>query len=224
MALITGAGRGIGRATALALARRDVHCLLLDRTPGSPEATEQAIRQETGRTATILPFDLTDREAMLRIGPSIGQRFGRLDLLVHAAAPFMPLAPLTHLRDADHDRAVAGRLTATMALLRACTPLLQAAASPAAVILTNGFLAEQAPWRSLTAPSEAAVQALVHVWEQEQAEYGLRVVLHDPGPCATRLRAQYFPAETQALQADLTSPDEAADIIAGLCLGPASAV
>ncbi|MFT9093249.1 MAG: SDR family oxidoreductase, partial [Gluconacetobacter sp.] len=123
IALITGASRGIGRATALALAEAGAHCILTARTPGGLEETDDLITRRTGRPATLLPMDLRDGAAIDALGPSIAARFGRLDVLVHCAAMLGVLTPVTHMRDTDWDTTLAVNTTAAWRLIRTTAPL-----------------------------------------------------------------------------------------------------
>src|ERR1044071_4613642 len=78
IALITGASRGIGRAAAIALAKAGAHVILVARTVGGLEEADDEI-QQAGGTATLVPMNLRDGEAIDRLGASIFERWGRLD-------------------------------------------------------------------------------------------------------------------------------------------------
>lgn len=215
IALITGASRGIGRATALALAEAGAHCILTARTPGGLEETDDLITRRTGRPATLLPMDLRDGAAIDALGPSIAARFGRLDVLVHCAAMLGVLTPVTHMRDTDWDTTLAVNTTAAWRLIRTTAPLLDRAPAGRALFLTDGHATRPASFWGMMAASKAAMEAVVLTWADEIGpDSALRVNLYDPGPVATRLRVQAMPA------ADLSAlprPEQAAAAIAALC-------
>ena len=96
IALITGASRGLGRAVALAFAREGAHVLLLARGMTNLGRVDDDIRA-IGGTASLVPLDLTDGQAIDALGPSLYERFGRLDVLVGSTAILGALSPLPHI-------------------------------------------------------------------------------------------------------------------------------
>ena len=126
VALVTGASRGIGRAATLALAAAGAHVVALARTQGALEALDDEIR-DAGGTATLVPLDLEDYAGIDRLGASLFERFGRLDILIGNAAILGPLSPIGHIDVAAWDRLVAINLTANWRLIRSFDPLLRAA-------------------------------------------------------------------------------------------------
>ncbi len=218
VALVTGASRGIGAATAIELARHGAHVILLARTQGGLEETDDAIRA-LGGTATLLPLDLMDGPAIDPVGPSIAQRFGRLDILIHAAATLGKLTPAGHIQPGDWDAVIGTNLTAAWRLIRTCDPLLRAAPAGRAVFLTDSLVhAPHAYWGAYGA-TKAGMEHLALSWAAECASTALRVQLFDPGPVATRLRANALPGEDASA---LPSPHAAANSLAKTLLKPAS--
>jgi len=212
LALVTGASRGIGAAVAVELARRGVHVVLLARTQGGLDETDDAVRA-VGGTATLLPMDLRDSAAIDPVGPSIATRFGRLDILVHSAAMLGRLTPVAHIQPDDWDNALGVNLTATWRLIRTCDPLLRAAPAGRAVFLSDSLVdAPRAYWGTYGA-TKAGMAHLVRTYASESPA-PMRVSLFDPGVVATRLRAEAFPGEDRTV---LPTPAEAATHIAGLC-------
>jgi NAD(P)-dependent dehydrogenase (short-subunit alcohol dehydrogenase family) len=215
VALVTGASRGIGAATAVELARLGAHCVLTARTQGALEEVDDAIRAVGGQ-ATLFPLDLVkDGEKLDMVGPSIAQRFGRLDILVHAAGVLAKLTPVAHIMPRDWQEAVAVNLSACWRLIRTCDPPLRAAAAGRAVILTDGLVAEPRAYWGLYGFGKAGQEHLAKSWAAEVANTPLRVNLFDPGPVATKLRAMAMPGENPAT---LAQPADAAPQIAELCL------
>ena len=216
VALVTGASRGIGAAVAVELARLGAHCVLTARTQGGLEETDDAIRA-VGGSATLLPFDLAakDVSALDQLGASIVARFGRLDVLVHAAGVLAKLTPVAHIMPRDWNEAVAVNLAAAWRLIRACDPPLRAAPAGRAVFLTDAVASEPAAFWGLYGFGKAAQQHLAQAWAAEVAHTPLKVLLADPGPVATHLRAYAMPGEDQSL---LRQPRDVAPGIAALCL------
>lgn len=216
VALVTGASRGIGAAVAVELARRGAHCVLVARTQGGLEETDDAIRQATGREATLLPFDLQKQEKEVdMLGPSIVERFGRLDILVHAAGVLTKLTPVAHIEPRDWAESVAVNMTAAWRLIRTCDPPLRASDAGRALFLTSGRLAEHAPFWGMYGATKAGMQHLVLTWAKEVAKTSLRVNCADPGTVATRLHAQAFPGIDPRT---LRQPADVAPALAALCL------
>jgi NAD(P)-dependent dehydrogenase (short-subunit alcohol dehydrogenase family) len=213
LALITGASRGIGAAVALELARLGARPVLVARTPGGLEETDDAIRA-LGGEATLLPLDLHEGGQVDAIGPSLFQRFGRLDILVHAAGSLGRLTPVSHIQPSDWADVVAVNLSAAWHLIRTCEPLLRAAPAGRAVAITDALVrAPHAYWGAYGA-TKAGLEHLWLTWAAETRTTRLRVNLFDPGPIATRLRWQAMPGEDQS---NLPKPEHIAPAIAALC-------
>jgi NAD(P)-dependent dehydrogenase (short-subunit alcohol dehydrogenase family) len=214
VALITGASRGIGAAAAVELARLGAHVVLTARTQGGLEETDDAIRA-IGGTATLLPLDLAEVEQVDAIGPSIFQRFGRLDILVHNAGVLGRLTPVAHILPNDWADVLAVNLTAAWRLIRTCDPLLRNAQAGRAVFVTDERArAPKAYWGPYGA-TKAGMEHLVLTWADEVKTTRLRVNLFDPGAVRTRLRASAFPGEDPA---DLPQAKVVAPQLAALCL------
>lgn len=214
LALVTGASRGLGAATAVALARLGADLVITARTVGGLEETDDAIRA-AGQHASLVPLDLRDGGAVDRLGPSIAQRFHRLDVLVHCAAVLGPLTPAGHLLPAAWDEVMDVNLGAAWRLIRTTAPLLVAAPAGRAVFVTDARArAPRAYWGAYGA-SKAGMEYLALAWAEETRNTSLRVNLFDPGPMATRLRLHAMPAEDRS---SLPAPNEAAPALAALCL------
>jgi NAD(P)-dependent dehydrogenase (short-subunit alcohol dehydrogenase family) len=215
VALVTGASRGIGAAVALELARLGAHCVLTARTPGALEELDDAIRGIGGQ-ATLFPLDLVkDSETLDMLGPSIVNRFGRLDVLVHAAGALAKLTPVAHIMPRDWQETVAINLTACWRIIRTCDPPLRAAPAGRAVLLTDGLVAEPRAYWGLYGFGKAGQEHLGRSWAAEVESTPLRVNLVDPGPVATQLRATAMPGEDPKT---LRQPADVAPAIAALCL------
>ena len=213
VALVTGASRGIGRATALALAREGAHVVALARTQGALEELDDEIRA-AGSTLTLVPLDLLDFAGIDRLGAALYARHKKLDILVAAAAELGPLSPLPHVKPDDFERTLAVDLTANYRLIRSLEPLLRASPSACALFLTGGVPegAHAAYWGAYAA-AKAGLEAMVRAWAAEVAHAKVRVLLVDPGPTRTALRAKAFPGEAPS---GLPKPKAAAEAIVEL--------
>ena len=213
VALVTGASRGIGAAVAVELARRGTHVVLLARTLGGLEETDDAV-QAAGGTATLLALDLADGLALDAVGPSLAARFGRLDALAHCAASLGKLTPVSHVQEKDWTEVAAVNLAATWRLIRTCAPLLQASDAGRAVFVTDAVAAHPRAYWGLLGATKAGMEHLARTWAEETRGTRLRVNLFDPGVVATRLRAAAFPGEDRTLH---PPPESVAPALAALC-------
>jgi NAD(P)-dependent dehydrogenase (short-subunit alcohol dehydrogenase family) len=216
VALITGASRGIGAALALELAKLGAQCVLVARTQGGLEEVDDAIRSAGGKPATLLPFDLQKAEKDIdMIGPSIVERFGRLDILVHNAGTLNKLTPVAHIEPRDWAEVMAVNLTASWRLIRSCDPPLRASDAGRAVFVTTGRVLRPRAYWGMYGASKAGMEHLVTTWAQEVEGTPLRVNLVDPEIVATKMRAAAMPGEDPAT---IPQPADVAPGIAALCL------
>lgn len=213
VALITGASRGIGAAAAQALAARGAHVVLTARTQGALEEVDDQIRAHGG-AATLLPLDLRQADSIDPLGPSLYQRFGRLDIFVHCAAVLGKLTPAGHIQPKDLAECVAVNITATSRLIRTLAPLLEAAEAGRAVFLTSSVARNPRAYWGAYGATKAAAETLALAWADEVSAKALRINLFDPGATATRMRAMAFPGENPAT---LKTPAALAPEILELC-------
>jgi NAD(P)-dependent dehydrogenase (short-subunit alcohol dehydrogenase family) len=202
IALVTGASRGIGHAAALALAQAGAHVVAVARTQGALEALDDEVRTATGKPATLVPMDLAEGDGIDQLGFAVHQRFGRLDVLVHAAAVLGPLTPVAHVDPKQWDRVMATNVTATYRLIRTVEPLLRASGRPRAIFLTSGRAQRPKAFWGPYGASKAAVENLVRTWADELEQTKIRAVILDPGPMRTRMRAEAYPGEDPAALSD----------------------
>ena len=216
VALITGASRGIGAALALELAKLGAQCVLVARTQGGLEEVDDAIRAAGGKPATLLPFNLQKAEKDIdMIGPSIVERFGRLDILVHNAGTLNKLTPVAHIDPRDWAEVMAVNLTASWRLIRSCDPPLRASDAGRAVFVTTGRVLRPRAYWGMYGASKAGMEHLVTTWAQEVEGTPLRVNLVDPDIVATKMRAAAMPGEDPST---IPQPTDVAPGIAALCL------
>ena len=178
IAVVTGASRGIGRAAALALAEAGAHVVAVARTQGGLEELDDQIKAATGQSATLVPMDIAEGDGLDQLGLALHQRFGRLDILVHAAAILGPMTPVAHIEPKHWDRVVSVNLTASYRLIRATEPLLRASEAGRAIFLTTGRVARpKAVWGPYGL-TQAAVDA-VRQWTFHPATLDGRPVTVD---------------------------------------------
>ena len=214
IALVTGASRGIGRETALALARAGAHVVAVARTVGALEELDDLIRADGG-TATLVPLDLTDFPGIDRLGAALHERYRRLDILVGNAGILGPVSPLGHVQPQDWDQVMAVNVTANWRLIRSMDPLLRASDAGRAVFITSGAAHNARAYRGPYSVSKAALDVLARTYAAETASTAVRVNLFNPGPTLTRMRAQLMPGEDPTT---LDPPHKTAAKIVELCL------
>jgi NAD(P)-dependent dehydrogenase (short-subunit alcohol dehydrogenase family) len=215
IALVTGASRGIGYFTALELAKAGAHVIACARTVGGLEELDDAIKA-VGGSATLVPFDLADMEAIDRLGGSIFERWGKLDILVANAGVLGVISPIGHIEAKVFEKVMNINVNATWRLIRSVDPLLTRSDAGRAVIMSSGAAHKCRPFWSAYSASKAAVEALARTWAGETQTTSLRITSVDPGATRTAMRAQAVPGEDPAT---LPHPSEVAKAILPL-LGP----
>jgi NAD(P)-dependent dehydrogenase (short-subunit alcohol dehydrogenase family) len=213
IALVTGASRGIGYATARALAKRGAHIVAVARTQGGLEELDDEIRNDGG-SATLVPLSLTDLDGIARLGAALNERHGKLDILVGNAGVPGPSSPLGHIEPKTWNDVFTVNVSANFQLIRCMEPLLKQSDAGRAVFVTSGVASKAPAYLGPYAASKAALDALVRVWAAETATTTIRVNLFSPGPIRTRMRATVFPGEDPMT---LETPDQVADFIVPMC-------
>lgn len=198
LALVTGASKGIGAATAKALAASGAHVVLVGRDVKALEDVEDAIHA-AGGSSTIAPLDLTEPDAIARLAAAISGRWDKLDVLVLAAAYLPTLTPVTQVDAKQFNRALNLNILATQALLAAFDPMLKRA-DPAQVIgLTSSVASGPRPYWSAYASTKAAFENILSCYAQEVEKLSnIRVAIVDPGATRTEMRAKAYPGEDPA--------------------------
>jgi len=214
IALVTGASRGIGHAAALALACAGAHVVATARTIGGLEDLDDRIRA-IGGSATLVPLDIKDTEGIARLAAAIGERYGRLDVLVGNAGYLGPLSPLSHVEPKVWDDTLAINVTANWHLLRFMDALLRQSEAGRAVFVTSGVAAHARAYWGPYSASKAALEALVRTYAEETASTKVRANLFAPGPTRTRMYASAFPGIDPLT---LPTPEEVAETLVPLCL------
>jgi NAD(P)-dependent dehydrogenase (short-subunit alcohol dehydrogenase family) len=214
IALVTGASRGIGYATAIALARAGAHVVAVARTVGGLEELDDAIRKDGG-TATLVPVDLADLDGLARLGAALNERYGKLDVLVGNAAVLGPASPLGHIEPKQWTDVMTINVTANFQLIRCMEPLLRNSDAGRAVFVSSGAASNARAYIGPYSTSKAALEVLVRTWAAETATTNIRANLFNPGPIRTRMRAALMPGEDPMT---LETPEQVAEFIVPMCL------
>jgi NAD(P)-dependent dehydrogenase (short-subunit alcohol dehydrogenase family) len=213
IALVTGASRGIGYATAIALAKAGAHVVATARTVGGLEELDDAI-QADGGSATLVPLDLTDTDGIVRLAAALNERYQRLDTLVGNGGVLGPVSPLGHVEPKAWDEVIAVNVTANFHLIRCMDPLLRASDAGRAVFVTSGAATNHRAYRGPYSISKAALNALARTYAAETVTTNVRVNLINPGPTRTRMRAALMPGEDPMT---LKTADTVAEQIVAMC-------
>jgi len=206
IALVTGASRGIGRAAAIALGAAGAHVICVARTVGGLEETDDEI-QKVGGTATLVPMNLRDFEAIDRLGASIYERWGRLDALFANAGVLGMLTPVAHLEPKTFQEVMEVNLTANWRLIRSLDPLLRQSDAGRALFVTSGAARKHTPFWGAYEVSKSALETLVLTYAVECETTSIKVNLINPGPMRTLMRQKAMPGEDPAY---LVKPEDMA--------------
>jgi NAD(P)-dependent dehydrogenase (short-subunit alcohol dehydrogenase family) len=213
LALVTGASRGIGAATAIALAAQGAHVVLTARTSAGLEEVEEAIHAAGGH-ATIAPLDLADGDSIGRLAQAIGGRWQALDILVLNAATLGSLTPVSQIDAKEFSALLTLNIGAQQAMLAAFDGMLRASAGASVIGVTSSVGANPRAYWGAYGASKAALDNLLLTYGQEVEDISnIRVAIVDPGATATKMRARAFPGEDPAT---LKGPEVVGDRIAML--------
>ena len=195
VALVTGASRGIGAATAEALAAQGAHVVLTARTAGGLEEVEDRIHA-AGGSATIAPLDLAESDSIARLATAIGQRWATLDILVMNAAMLGDLAPVPSIDGKQFNQILTLNMLANQALITNFDAMLRKSARGRIVAVTSSVGAKPRAYWGAYGASKAALEALVLAYADEVEQLSaIRVAIVDPGATATPMRKAAFPGE-----------------------------
>ncbi len=194
LALVTGASRGIGYAIARQLAAEGAHVIALARTLGGLEELDDQIRADGG-TATLVQADLRDFDGLDRLGASIYERWGKLDMLVGNAGVLGPISPLAHVDAMAWDEVLAVNVTANWRLIRSMDPLLRMAPAGRALFVSSGAAVSRRPYWGVYSLSKAALECMIATYAKEAAITPVKANLLNPGPIRTAMRADAMPGE-----------------------------
>lgn len=213
VALVTGASRGLGASAALALAREGAHVIATARTEGGLAELDDAIKA-AGGTATLVPVDIRDYDAIDRLGAAIFERWKKLDILVGNAGVLGKLTPMPHVEQKMWDEVMAVNVTANYRLIRSMDVLLRQSDAGRAVFVTSGLAHKCWAYWGPYSISKAALEAMVRTYAAEIATTNLKVNCFSPGATRTNMRAKAMPGEDPET---LPHPDEVAAQMVPMC-------
>jgi NAD(P)-dependent dehydrogenase (short-subunit alcohol dehydrogenase family) len=215
VALVTGASRGLGYATAIHLAKHGAHIIATARTKGGLEELDDAVKA-AGSSATLVPMDITDYPAIDRLGAVIFERWQKLDILIGNAGTLGKLTPVAHVDPKVWDDAMAINVTANYRLIRSMDPLLRASAHGRVVFVTSGLSFKCLPFWGTYSIGKAALEALMKTYAAEVATTNLRVNCFSPGATRTKMRATAMPGEDPNT---LPTPEDVSAQMVQMCKG-----
>lgn len=192
--LVTGASRGIGYAASLEAAERGAHVIAVARTVGGLEELDDEI-QELGSSATLVPLDLKDGDAIDRLGAAIFERWGVLDGLIANAAMLGVLSPLPHVSPEDFEKVMTINVIANYRLIRSLDLLLRQSEAGRAVFVSSSSARSARPYWGPYAASKAALDAMVKSWSAEMEQSRVKANVFYPGAVRTAMRAKAMPGE-----------------------------
>ena len=208
LALVTGASRGIGAATALALAKEGAHVVITARSADGLEKIEEQIHQ-AGGNATIAPLDLTDGDSIGRLATAIASRWEALDMLVLNAAMLGTLGPVPAIEGKEFNQVITLNLLAQQALIAGFDPMLRKSANARLIAITSSVGSNPRAFWGAYGSSKAALETLVLSYGEEMRNLGkIRTAIVDPGKTRTEMRASAYPGEDPA---SLKPPSAVAD-------------
>lgn len=210
--LVTGASRGIGRCAAIALAKDGAHVILVARTVGGLEETDDEIRK-CGGSATLVPLDLKNFAGIDHLGATIYERWGRLDGFLGNAGVLGALTPLAHLSPQVWHESIDVNVTSNWRLIRSLDPLLRKSDAGRVVFVSSGAARSFRPYWGSYSIAKAALEALALTYAAECANTNVQVNLLNPGPLRTRMRAKAMPGEDPGV---LDSPEAVTPLIVEL--------
>ncbi len=194
IAVITGASRGIGAATAKIFASEGAHVILVARTQGGLEEVDDEIRA-AGGTASLVPMDLTDYDKIDEMGATIYERFGKLDILIANAGLLGTMGPINHIDPKIWEQTLAVNVTANWRLIRSFDPLLRQSDAGRAIFLTSFAAQVHRAYWGIYATSKAALDMMVMTYAQEILKTNVTANLFNPGRTRTVMRAEAYPGE-----------------------------
>ncbi|GLQ07591.1 SDR family NAD(P)-dependent oxidoreductase [Sneathiella chinensis] len=208
IALVTGASRGIGAAVAKALAAEGAHVIMIARSVGALEEVDDAI-QNAGGTATLVPMDLTETDAIDGLAAPLLERWKKLDILVGNAGMLGKLTPLPHYDPKLWEDVFRLNVHANCRLLRALDPLLRQSEAGRALFVTSDMAGQHKHYWGGYSASKLALEEMIRTYAAEVSKTNLKVNLIDPGPTATKLRLAAYPGEDQTT---LPTPEDRAHL------------
>tara|TARA_B100000686_G_C16783526_1_gene973594 strand:- start:1540 stop:2214 length:675 start_codon:yes stop_codon:yes gene_type:complete len=213
VAVITGASRGIGAATAVALGAAGAKCVLLARTVGALEETDDAIRKAGGENALIIPQDLFQLGRLDQLGPALNQQLGRVDIFIGNAAMLGTLGPVAQSNPDMWEKCFKLNVLANQRLLRSLHPMLVQSDAGRVIFVSSSAAHKDRPHWGAYAASKSALEKMAKAYQLENEHTNIQTHIVDPGRVRTEMRALAYPGEDPKT---LPTPDQVASRLAEL--------
>lgn len=207
IALVTGASRGIGRAVAIKLAEEGAHIIAISKSTGALEELDDNIK-EKGGSATLLPMNLNRLDDVDKLGPTIAERFGKLDILVGNAGILGPLSPVGHISPQDWEKVMKLNFMTNVHLVRTLDPLLRQSKAGRIVFTTSAIADDTPAYWGPYAASKAALNAFVKTYAAETMDTNMRINALHPGAVDTKMMKEAFPGGPDF---KIKAPEDVAD-------------
>ena len=215
LALVTGASRGIGAATAIALAAAGAHVVLTARTAKDLEAVEETIF-DAGGSATIAPLDMTQTDSIARLASAVGERWQALDVLILNAGMLGTLAAVPAIDPKEFAQVLTLNVSAQVAMIQAFDAMLRKAPAAKVIGVTSSVGRNPRAYWGAYGASKAAFETLIGAYGDETSEIsGIRTAILDPGATRTKMRARAYPGEAPE---SVKPPEVVAERIAALAI------
>lgn len=209
IALITGAGSGIGAEIAKELSQKNIHTIITDKTLIGLRKTEEAILSNKG-TCTVAQLDMQDFLGIDRLGFEVFKRWKKLDIMISNAAILGTLGPIHHQNSEEFQEVLKVNAVSNHRLIRSFEALLKKGNNPKAIFLTSSLVATPKPFWGAYSVSKAMLEHIVKIWALENKNNNLSISLIDPGETDTPMRRQAMPGESSKL---LRKPQDVAKLI-----------
>jgi len=209
IALITGAGSGIGAEIAKELSQKNIHTIITDKTLIGLRKTEEAILSNKG-TCTVAQLDMQDFLGIDRLGFEVFKRWKKLDIMISNAAILGTLGPIHHQNSEEFQEVLKVNAVSNHRLIRSFEALLKKGNNPKAIFLTSSLVANPKPFWGAYSVSKAMLEHIVKIWALENKNNNLSISLIDPGETDTPMRRQAMPGESSKL---LRKPQDVAKLI-----------
>ncbi len=209
IALITGAGSGIGAEIAKELSQKNIHTIITDKTLIGLRKTEEAILSNKG-TCTVAQLDMQDFLGIDRLGFEVFKRWKKLDIMISNAAILGTLGPIHHQNSEEFKEVLKVNAVSNHRLIRSFEALLKKGNNPKAIFLTSSLVANPKPFWGAYSVSKAMLEHIVKIWALENKNNNLSISLIDPGETDTPIRRQAMPGENSKL---LRKPQDVAKLI-----------
>ncbi|MBL6679808.1 MAG: SDR family NAD(P)-dependent oxidoreductase [Proteobacteria bacterium] len=209
IALITGAGSGIGAEIAKELSQKNIHTIITDKTLIGLRKTEEAILSNKG-TCTVAQLDMQDFLGIDRLGFEVFKRWKKLDIMISNAAILGTLGPIHHQNSEEFQEVLKVNAVSNHRLIRSFEALLKKGNNPKAIFLTSSLVANPKPFWGAYSVSKAMLEHIVKIWALENKNNNLSISLIDPGETDTPIRRQAMPGENSKL---LRKPQDVAKLI-----------